>query len=85
MTLKELRIWHWQKLLQARLQQRKHEEKAETLRASAIYRQRVQAGHSDITARSYQRTASLHLGAVQALNDSLPGTAEQDLFEESLG
>lgn len=83
MTLKELRVWHWQKLLQARIQQRKHEEIAAAFVAGPHkigISNTLRAARSLDTAKRYGHKASLHLGAVQALNDVVPGTAEQDLF-----
>lgn len=65
MTLKELRMWHWRRLLDQRNRQRYEESKPEA-RDKAV---RVQSARD---------ACNLHLGAVQALNDHVPGTAEQD-------
>lgn len=77
MTLRELRMWHWRELLNERRLQNKFEERARS--ANPGYYFNTNNGH----AKRHKQQASLHLGAVQALNDVLTGTAEQDCMEET--
>lgn len=73
-TLKALRMWHWREYLRVVAIQRRlegaiagdPEPYEQTRRNLALARD----------------TANLHLSAVQVLNDSLPGTAEQDCAQE---
>lgn len=68
MTLKELRIWHWKKVLSAR----KRADQKRTI-------SKTPTGHYASEAIQADRLANFHLGCVQALNDVLPGTAQQDM------
>lgn len=74
-TPRDVRKWHWLKVLQFRARAQRHEGyAAEAIVPSAAANARRQA-------RAYHRRANEHLSAVQALNDvpELQGsTAEQD-------
>lgn len=68
MTLTELRVWHWRKVLSFRSRGEKFDQRPDSRWA----RSQAKAAH---------RRANWHLGAVQAMNDipELRGTtAEQD-------
>lgn len=68
-TLRELRLWHWNKVLSYRERARKFEKDVEDW-------EKVHVGfvcrHSRIQAKNAHREANRHLGAVQALNDCFP-------------
>jgi hypothetical protein len=75
-TLKALRMWHWQQMKTHR---------AEQDRLERLVDQSTRAHHKKEyreEARQHRMLADLHLSAVQVLNDSVPGTAEQDCAEE---
>lgn len=74
MTLKELRMWHWEKALECSVAKRQMEGRMEECNEteSAVMYQYARQGWN------------LHMGAVQALNDVLPGTAEQDCERRDL-
>lgn len=66
-TLKELRMWHWRQVTRLRGEQRFYEVQEDPALAAR--------------AKRFGEMANLHLSAVQVLNDSVPGTAEQDCAE----
>lgn len=75
MTLRRLRLWHWRKVLAHRDLARAHEQHAVLWEEqNPGKKNRYARGR----ARHYDKTANFHLGAVQALNDVVDGTAEQD-------
>lgn len=81
MTLHALRLWHWHKVQSLGATALSHDAYTEAW-------EKQNAGHlcrsSRNKARDYHRNANFHLGAVQALNDVLPGTtAEQDAAREA--
>ena len=85
MTLKELRMWHWRQLMRFRNQENCHLDKAKAWMSAPMklgYNPVVWAKREEKKAETYRKQANFHLGAVQVLNDSLPGTAENDCFEE---
>jgi hypothetical protein len=67
MTLKQLRIWHWQQVVGQSHVLRWHEARGLT---------------NTIAHTTAIRKHSFHMKAVQALNEVVPGTAESDLAEE---
>lgn len=71
MTLRELRMWHWRRLLVCRAGERKHEAElaSDQSRNRSYHEQRL---------RYARQNADFHLKAVQALNMVCQGTAEQD-------
>lgn len=73
---KSLRMWHWREFLAHREEELKFESYKDTAPAPAylLTYQRIST-----MARAQAR---VHLGAVQVLNDLLPGTAEQDCAAE---
>lgn len=78
-TLRSLRLWHWRKVLSFRAIALRHEAYADDW-------ERRNPGkacrYSRTKARNAHKTANRHLGAVQALNDVVSGTAEQDAARE---
>lgn len=83
--LRELRMWHWCKVLSNRAQERNHEGRAAAYRASGGDPNHVSAlaKREDRKAEFYYKTANFHALAVQALNDAVPGTAENDCQSSS--
>lgn len=75
MDLRSLRLWHWRKVLALRSVAAAHEAHADQWEQMHPGRP---CRHSRSRARSYHRQANFHIGAVQALNDVVSGTAEQD-------
>lgn len=73
MTLKELRMWHWKQMLCHRGIEQSWEERTLNPGASGAG---VKLRNDAIWCNNQE--ANFHIGAVQALNDVLPGTAEQD-------
>lgn len=71
MTLKDLRIWHWERVESHRKSQRKYEHEIECGHPAHFYNERKVADH--------KRNADFHLKAVQALNDILATTVFQDI------
>lgn len=78
MNARELRVWHWRKVVMARAKERYHEQAAELWecahpgRRASFDRNRATAAHG---------IANWHLSAVQVLNDHpdcAGTTAEQD-------
>lgn len=77
MTLRELRLWHWRKVLAYRAAALTEEAAAATWEAEHVgYACRYRRNR----ARNAHKRANWHLGAVQVLNDHFPlgDTAEQD-------
>jgi hypothetical protein len=70
-TLKALRMWHWRQLTEYRRMERNAERGT-----SLSPREQAQS------VAYYKRHADFHLGAVQALNDVVPGVAEYDCMDE---
>lgn len=76
MDLRQLRLWHWNKVVSYRDLAMRHDayaaelEKVSTLPALDRYNRS--------RARNAHKRANWHLGAVQALNDVVTGTAERD-------
>lgn len=76
-TLREVRLWHWRKVLSYREVAQRHDTYADQW-------EREHPGKvcrfNRTKARNAHREANRHLGAVQALNDCFPmgDTAEQD-------
>lgn len=64
--LRALRLWHWQ---QSQVCRRKQEKFEQADNPSRFTRQ---------SARIQKHRANMHIKAVQALNDVVSGTAEQD-------
>lgn len=62
--LRALRVWHWRIAMNAR-------------RAAKCYREQGTV-YSNRQAKTCDRRADFHIKAVQALNDVVSGTAEQD-------
>lgn len=86
MTLKELRMWHWKTLVRLRAQQNKHEQIAANWLVADKklgYNNKAISARSLKTASNYQKQANFHMKAVQALNDVVPGTAEEDCANEA--
>lgn len=72
MTLTELRVWHWKSVLASRKRARKCETDEKIAQKGLIW--------CKIRSKHFHKQADFHLGAVQALNDILSGTAEGDLY-----
>jgi hypothetical protein len=74
MTLKELRMWHWKKVLSKRASAGFHETMYKTSPAGVAFHKH--------RARQDCASANFHINAVQTLNDLLPETtAEEDCSE----
>lgn len=76
MTLRKLRLWHWNKTKSFREVERRQyaialswEQKNPTFGQCTCARNKMRAA---------KRNANFHLGCVQALNDVVSGYAEQD-------
>jgi hypothetical protein len=76
-TLRELRLWHWRKVMTHRANERRYEADAERWEAKWPGKK---CSHSRRMARANKSKADWHLNAVIALNDHFPvgDTAEHD-------
>ncbi len=74
-------MWHWRALIRARDSQRLSQKIADGFANMSSTYSLNNAKHYDNQARSHQKKADFHLGAVQALNDVVPGSAEDDCAE----
>lgn len=72
MTLRELRMWHWKRALAARANERLNEH---LLTDKANWALGFSIRHKIAVSRA---RADMHIRAVQALNEVVPGTAEED-------
>jgi hypothetical protein len=77
-TLKALRMWHWRQMLVNRAEQIKFETLAINMGSDYPAKRDTFTAIADHA----RQQANLHLSAVQVLNDSVPGTAEQDCSAE---
>lgn len=79
MSCRDVRMWHWHKVVSFRAKGRKHEARVEELKAQGVVATALR--HDTSQARQAHGRADFHLKCVQAMNDipSLQGsTAEQD-------
>jgi hypothetical protein len=74
-TLRELRMWHWRKVLSARAVADRHREKAAGW-------PRPECRWARHMMKQHDRNADFHLSCVVALNDVVSGTAEQDCKDD---
>lgn len=74
--LRKLRLYHWREVVRNRVLSQRHAQHATT----TVGQQRKT--HRGL-ARNYQRIADKHLSTVQALNDFVPGTADEDHRNET--
>lgn len=72
MTLKELRMYHWDQVMSKRATANRTEARI-TDHCGSHNR-----SYFKRTAAAAHKVANFHLGAVQALNDFVEGTAEHD-------
>ena len=68
-TLRDVRLWHWRKVLNFRGVAARHEAYADQWEAAHPGKK---CRHARCQARNATREANRHLGAVQALNDCFP-------------
>lgn len=79
MTLRALRLHHWRKVLSYRATAQRHNTYADDWEAKNPGKVcRYNRGKG----RAMNQRANWHLGAVQALNDVVTGTAEADAIAE---
>jgi hypothetical protein len=71
MTLTELRIWHWERVVSHRKSQNKYEVLVMQNHRNKFYNERQVAAH--------KRNAAFHIECVQALNDLFETTVHQDM------
>ena len=80
-TAREVRLWHWRKVMTHRGNAKMFQAQME---AWEIEHAPLKARHSRSKMNQQNGIADWHLNAVQALNEFVSGTAEQDEIESKL-